>query len=324
MEIDKLNYLAAGVSKAPLPIYASCLHSNGTHLITCNDDILIKVEDDDIPFIGSVNFLVLYNILRNVSRDYNIKSENSKLIISDNNSISELPIMTMHYPIIELDEDIELFEVTEEIYNIIKAALFFKGKDVYSNVIISGDKIISTDTSRLFVHTLDNSFPIKLGINSSIFSILKIGNRVGLDEHGNVIIKFEGGFGMFTTELVDDFPDEKILKFVNTLDVNREPITEVSNVQKACNKVSPILLNETNDIVLSTVGNKLVMKAESIVNGKREVVISDTMEENINLSIDYSVFKNVPNDFTMNIDDDKIILNKDNTLIILMGQRKED
>lgn len=325
MDIDKLNYLAIGTSKALLPVYASCLHSDGNNLITCNDDVLVKVKDDDIPFVGSVNFLVLYNILKSISRDYNITSKNSKLIISDENSIGRLPIMNMHYPIVELEEDIEYLEITEELYNIIKMAFSFKGKDVYSNIIISKDKIISTDKSRLFVHTMENRSPIKVGINSSIFSILKIGNKIGVDKHDNVILKFEDGFGKFTVEPVDNFPVDKILEFVDGLETNKEFITDISNIQKACNKVSPILLNESdNSVTLRVEDGKFILEAESIVNGNRKVTVNSSVHENFKFSINYSFFKNIPNGFDAIIGNSKVILIKGNTLIVLMGLREEE
>jgi hypothetical protein len=326
MNKNNFPYLRIGVSRNPLPIYASYLNSDGKHLIACNDDIYIKIKDDDIPFVGSVNFFVLDSILK-ISPNASFSVEENNLVIRDGTGTTQLPILTTNFPNLTLDSLLDSFTVTEDLYYALKMAMSFRSKSdsVYSNVCLIEDKLISTDKYRLFLRSFKEGVnSTKMGIDGNIFSTLQIGDRLGVDINKNAVVQWDSGFGVFTINPIDEFPHKKILSFVENATKDLIPISTTDECIASCERLVPVLLGENNaEIELKNEGGKLTLLAESAVNGSSKVILYNRCDDVFNMYINFSSFKNLPSGFDIFVNEDKkdkLVLTKDETILILMGR----
>jgi hypothetical protein len=262
-----------------------------------------------------------------ISPNASFSVEENNLVIRDGTGTTQLPILTTNFPNLTLDSLLDSFTVTEDLYYALKMAMSFRSKSdsVYSNVCLIEDKLISTDKYRLFLRSFKEGVnSTKMGIDGNIFSTLQIGDRLGVDINKNAVVQWDSGFGVFTINPIDEFPHKKILSFVENATKDLIPISTTDECIASCERLVPVLLGENNaEIELKNEGGKLTLLAESAVNGSSKVILYNRCDDVFNMYINFSSFKNLPSGFDIFVNEDKkdkLVLTKDETILILMGR----
>ena len=322
--IKLLPRLGAGVSKDVFPLYGPFLHSDGQKVVTCNDEVYIETNIQ-LPFIGSVNFFVLDKLLKSTSEKLNIqKQESSQLSFVDGSLSSNLSMLEMEYPSFK-KPDIKMVEVTGKLYNSLLLSTKFLGSGIYSNICVDAGVIISTDTSKIFFSVEDLVLSERMSLNSKIVSFLKVGDKIGT-HNNNVVVEFEGGFGIFTSEDISRYPVTKIMSFIDKSKSSLKKICSINVVKEECAKLSHIFFGELiQEIEFSNEDYSLVMSAESVVNGKSQTKVKSDLQDKFSIKLDYSYLSHIPSSYLMYRGDvdDKLLFKheKDDSIIVLMQRR---
>ncbi len=318
-----LPLLMFGASKDYYPLFAQYLHSDGMSVQTNNLDRFVKVENICLPFEGDVNIFVLGDILSKV-KDFEMSLVDAEVLRIKTNTVS-YNLNVGDFDFLSIDKpEVEMFDVNEDLMGKLKIAQRFLGNDsIYKYIYLDSGKVISTDTNKLFVSPCSLGLQKPLGIDSSLFKILREDLKIG-ESDGSVVVEFDRGYIISTSEYMDDYPASKIESFLEkTKRSDLVRICNVAAVKDAIDKLSPIFFGESSNLItLDFRSPKLKIKAESEMNGVAEIEIESSDSVDVVMMVDMNLFKPIPLSFDLFAVPeylDRLYLTDEESEIILMG-----
>lgn len=323
-----LPKLMLGTSSSLYPVYCQYLNSDGKYLRTCNDDVYIQVENA-APFVGNVNANVLNDTLAKIG-EVDIKDEGKTVSLTAGNFNSSLVKESIDFPVIDFEEA-DYVDVTEEIFKNIKTALNFTSKTIplLSYVVIDKDGIMATTKGRVFYSKQE--FPVKhfVPINGFIFKLVEVNGRVGIvpndfkDRCVNVI--FQNGKAVFTVDIMDDYPAEKLKGIVSEIDSKKAvDVCNINMIKPELIKLMPIFHGEKeHKVSIENNGSTMIITASSNINGTSKIRVTTNTNTKFEMKIDMDKLTNIPNDYQIfyNVKfPDKLLAKNENNFIVVGGE----
>ena len=305
------------------PHFAKYVMSDGKCVYACNTDDYIQM-DVAFPFIGATNLFVLENTFKFMTDLEGVSQSKNKLKIDKNGYSANLSVLKdVKMPKLSIPKDITFIKVSQELINILKTALTFTGSGLYSNVFVDDSRVIATDSTRLYYHKESTGFSTPVGLNKRIIDILSPDLDIGVHK-SNIIVKFKGGFMMFTTDIVEgDYPADKIenvMENTETDALNR--ICPVGYLHNAILQTSPVSIGESISIIeLMNKDKELCVTADTI-NGTTSVIVTSHSDYKSKLFVNASFINRVPSNYDVFLETGKvnrIIFKATNSTILIMG-----
>jgi len=321
-----LPLLRVSCSKEPLPPYASYLNfTPDNRVMVCNDIVYTEITTD-VPLVGSVNFYILEGMLKNLDVDAKLFVKKSNLIIQSPQFRSTLPIINLPLPSVVFKPDVPTFELTKETIDLLKIASKFVSvsEDRFKDICLSNGHIYAIDGERMFYSILQSTFDTEILVNRLAHSILRPGMKIG-NSGDNLLVDFSNGFSLFSSTLYGTYPQEKIQRVIDNL-LPHNKLCNVSVIQQACERLSPLAFGEESSIINIKKDNdttKITM--ESAINGTAfvEIGVEDKSIDLFNMNIATNKFNGVPDSFDVYIENvptpERLILKDGESIIILMG-----
>ena len=320
-ELNKyLSVLSSTASKSDYPFYAQYLLSKDGYVITC-DGLGFTRVNCKLPFEGCINFFVLKSILSKVSDSAIFGQKDNTLEITDDSYKTSLNIITIDIP--EVDKPkIDVIEVTPQLLDILKLSSRFTGSDILSNIFVCNNFICATDETKLFYHPMETSIST-VGLPKQIFSILTSTDCKLGAFNNNILIEFDGGYSVFTSSIMDYYPSQDILTFVNTINESKIELCEMSQLKNAIDKLSPIFFGESTQVVdILNKSNKLIVSAQSSVHGKSEIITTSSLKDKFSMRLNSSQLNAIPLEYKVYISEkkgDMLLFSNEESIIIVRG-----
>lgn len=299
-----LNILKLGATKETYPTFGSYLISDGETVRTWNGRIYVEMNYK-APFIGATNIYILENILKNITENARVNQSATTLFIEDQNVNAKLEIIeNVDIPILE-KPDVKTIEITDEILDDLSLANGFVGgaehEAKYQYIFMGDSFICATDRSRVFIKSIPK-IETSISLDKQMLNSLIIGARLGSDRK-NVLIDYSTGFMLAQTHIVSDLPVEEIANYVNECSKGVKEICNMAVAQDAIKQISPIFYGEKDiDIKISTQGGEdqsVIFSAESTLNGYIDAEYETEMDEEFEILMNPSYFKNIPIDYNI-------------------------
>lgn len=316
-----IEILKLGASKKEFPHYCQYANFMEDKIRTCNGQVFVEINN---PFEieGCINLFILEDILKNCDNPQ-IYQDNNSLKVEDGSFKSKLIVDSLEFPDTPDVNDIESIKLNG-LYDILKEAIKFVGDKLYSYIYICNDCIIATNKSRCFFHKVELNLTTPIGVDTKIFSSLNKSSEIGVKDFNTVAV-YDNGMVIFQASLLEDYPKDRVVKFINKSRSGVNKLCNVYALQTAVKKISPMLLNENSSVVeLRNAGKKLQVCATSAINGVSSMSIDTEIEEEFklhlnnkflnNINIDYDIYINLENE-------DRLYLNNGISEIVLMGVR---
>jgi hypothetical protein len=318
--IRYLPILKVGCSRDDYPLYAQLVHLGKT-IRTCNDETFISVDNLGLDVKGNTNLFVLDSVINSLPENYEVTQNEQFIEISANKFKTKLALLDIDFPNFD-NPSVHMVEIDESLLNKISTAYRFTGEDLLSYIYVDQFGICGTSGHRTYTFSADLDLEEGLFLNKKILSVLEEGNSIGKDENGNTILDFGDGFGLFTVDLTDDYPINKIRSFVATQSKGLHELCNVIALQVAVERISHIFFGEkTHLITLVNKNNELRVVAESAMNGKAEAVVESELEDKFILTMNVEFLKHVPDRFDVFVKRELggLFLMAGDERIILMG-----
>jgi hypothetical protein len=289
--------ILSSVSKEAYPLYASYITSDPGSIRVCNNSSYIQINKS-LPFKGSTNVFVLMSLLDKMPDEgVEYKFTKTDLAISYPGFSTKLNVVDLNVPKLELQNE-EFVDIDSTLLSILGLAKKFTGKDdIAKNVLVAKDGIYSTDNYRAFIYNKD----IDVGddllfLDNKIISVLEEGFGVGISHNNNVGVTFPGGFGIFTTEPVRFYPNNKIRNFMLSLKKNNTYLCTSEQMQECMDKLSPIFFGESKKMVtIESNDSKVFIKGASRMNGEARIFLTESSSDlDLNVAITIESFKDIP------------------------------
>jgi len=291
--------LKLGTSNSDYPLYAQYLHSDGESVETCNDDVFIHLKYP-LPFSGDVNLFVLDGVLKASPNDIETIIGKGKIVLKTASIASTLNIFNMPFPKLE-KPDVNFVDVTEDLLSALRLAMFYTSSSeaLYSTVFLCAKYICATDKYRLYFKEIDINLDSPLSIDKTMLSVLTDNCRIGSAE-GKVVVEYPdlGGYAIFSAYSADSYPAGVIQTTVILDTTKLQKLCNILVLQDAVNKLTPIFFGEKIPIIaISNKDKQISVVAESMINGKATFESESKLEDEFELSINSTFFKNIPIDF---------------------------
>ena len=311
-----LNYiplLKVGCSKENYPLYSQSIYFDGETIRICNDDVYVCLNyQSDIR--GCLNLFVLESVLKIAAkhREVEFVVANEHLTVhSPDGYTASLGIDSItDFPLQDMPET-PLTEVTDDMLLALNDAILFNrpgGKAHNLYIYMDKEHIMATSNMRCFLSNVFTAVSEYVGINKKMLSVLDDTCMIGSYDN-NTLIKFDSGFVKFTIDLLDGYPADKLLQFVND---SREGVLKLCNMgvlNEALSNLAPISQGEkVNMCTFSNTGNELTLKAQSM-HGVIETKVDSELEVEYKTEINIDQIKNLPANYDVyvNPDDVKIL-----------------
>lgn len=318
-----LKLLKVGASKEKIPFYQSYLSSNKGRLKTCNNEVYISL-DKFLDFKGDTNIYVLDSIINKIDDEFELTQVNdTTLKIISGNFESELVIEEAGFPEKE-KPNVPLSIVTEDFLQLAKLAFKFTGVHVGQHVYVGNEFLCSYTGEQVFFAYHDLNIETPVLISKNVFQTLAPGTSIGITEY-NTVVDYGFGYGIFTSDLITQYPIDKLTEFMDTSTSNLIDIVAAEDLKKAVDKVSTVFHGERKQVAsFINAENNLRVEAESVINGRSQIDIDSMSDTEFNISFDLSFLKNVPDDFMICINPDMLnrliaVKNETDTTIVMMG-----
>ena len=320
-----LNVLKVGVSKKEIPMYSSYIKFNDEFVCACNGHTFV-IAKNEFPIKGCTNFYVLENAIK-ACNEPTILQDGDKLIIKEGGFKAELFIENIDFPEIP-DVPDTFMTLDEEILIAITKAMAYIGNEYNNNyVYMHKNRVMATDTARVFMFSGDFNCISPIGINRTILTSLNKDARIGM-YNNNIIVEVEDAKILFTTDSVEYYSEEDIIDVFKQKTKNIKELCNVAILQDAVNKVSTVLYKEDVAVcTLTNVDKKLTVSASSAINGVANSVIPSSTDDNFKMHINSKLIRSIDFDLTVYVPINEdleagfLYLCNDDTEVILMGWR---
>jgi len=330
-----MKTLKAGASNDAYPVYSPYLFSDGKTVRTCNNNVFISINrSTPLPFKGYVNIFILEEVLNLVGEDATFEVIPPKeqdgpeiLRIKSGSYKTDLNLLqNLGMPEQEEPDFTKSIKLDEDILGVWRYALQYVGRESLSPLYIDKEGLCASDGYRIFTNATSYDIDGKLSLNKKIMNFIKDSYSIMADPKGNVCVKYNNGFAIFTTEGLDFYPYDRIRDFINNTKNNVHLLCNISLLRDCTEKVSPIFHGESEHYCTITNSNKkLKILAESTMNGTAEVEAESQTDIEFKLMINAKSFKSVPFDFDVFIASERqdrlYLANGEGSSIGLMGAK---
>lgn len=318
-----LKLLKVGASKEKIPFYQSYLSSDKGRLKTCNNEVYISL-DKFLDFKGDTNIYVLDSIINKIDDEFELTQVNdTTLKIISGNFESELVIEEAGFPEKE-KPNVPLSIVTEDFLQLAKLAFKFTGVHIGQHVYVGNEFLCAYTGEQVFFAYHDLNIETPVLISRNVFQTLAPGTSIGITEY-NTVVDYGFGYGIFTSDLITQYPIDKLTEFMDASTSNLIDIVVAEDLKKAVDKVSTVFHGERKSVAsFINAENNLRIEAESVINGRSQIDIDSMSDTEFNISFDLSFLKNVPDDFMICVNPDMLnrliaVKNETDTTIVMMG-----
>ena len=322
--INVLNKFNLVCKNSEYPIYAPFLHSEGGILYANNGTSFLKVNCKT-EFEGNINFFNLYPAIKNLSY-YTIEQKKNKLHITSDNFQTDLKMLNrLEVPNILLP-DIPFYTLSEDIIQYIKYAFNFtspSGDNEY--VYVSHNYIYGLSNNRLFLANLDTGINTRFFISKDVLPFLIKDCQINI-ENNNIFIKYSDldGYSSIKVPQIYESKLDTIKDYIQRTENGAFFLCDVSFIKDAISKVDHIFLNEKEkNISFENKDNKLIIYANSNINGVASYEIESGIGEEFKLEIDSTLFNFVPLSYKVyvNLNNlDRVLLKDNNNKITFLSK----
>lgn len=329
-----MKTLKAGASNDAYPIYSPYLYSDGKSVSTCNTSTFVRIHlTKPLPFKGYVNIFILEEVLNLVGEDMTVEviepkgDEPEILRIRSGSYKTDLNLLqNLGMPDMEQPNFTKSIQLNEETLAVWRYALQYVGRESLSPLYIDKEGLCASDGYRIFINVTQHDLVGKLSLNKKIMNFLKEQYSIMADEKGNVNVGFSNGFAIFTTDSLDFYPYDRIRDFMNTTKTNVNLLCNIGLLRDCAEKVSPIFHGEAEQYcTITNLNKKMVVKAESKINGTAEVEVDSMSDTEFKLVFNLKNIKNTPFDFDCFINKERqdrlFLANSNGSFIGLMGAK---
>jgi hypothetical protein len=324
---EALRVLKFGTSNKNYPFYAPYINSDGAYLKTFNNDVFVKVSCE-AGFVGSVSYFVLSDLIKTLSsEEINMNQVDSNLIIETQNSKTTITILDLEFPEI-VEPDSEGGELTEETYSLLDKASYFTGDGTLEHVYFSQDCICGSSFNSMFYSEYEHGIELSkpLGLSKQAIKFLSP-NILLSEDNSNLVIRFQDGYLIMSSFLVDNYPIGKIKKFIGgTLD-GKVSIINAAPIIDSLKYILPILHGESSQIVTFTnlpESKTLCISAVSRTNGKSVYKFESETDVAFNFTMDASNLKKLDFGYSMRYNPkykDRIVFEDDKSVMVFLEER---
>ena len=302
MEVrEAIKILKTTASNKTIPMFAQYVQSDGGSLKTSNgyDYTELSCESN---FVGAVNIFVLDAAIEKIASFDDVVIElnsiDAPVLVRGRNTGAVIQVVSddMDFPIVAMP-DVEYFDVTEDLMNLLRRA-FLKGSidSIYNYTYLGNERIVATDGSKINcvdIGYLEHTPIHPMLLSDKIISVLKPGYKMGVDDYKIIVdMPDNDGYSIFTTDQPSKYPCETMVSLISNSLSKTSYICNVAHILKGVEMASAVNIGEKQKHVnIIKSGDMLRVYAVSSVNGSSnnyiEWIYSEIKDFSlINISVD--------------------------------------
>jgi len=200
------------------------------------------------------------------------------------------------------------------------------GEGVLENIYLSESCICGASFDAVFYSSMGFPLSNPLGLSRNSLKLLTPNISLG-EEESSFVIRFDEGFMLVTSHLVDSFPLEKIKRMVDETLEGCSPVINAAPIIDAMKYILPVLSGEKMqriNFINMPDRKKLAINTTSLVNGKSTYEFDSEFSEKFIFTMDADNLKKLDFSYKMCYNPtykDRMLFKNENSTIVIMGMR---